>query len=322
MKQILPWLTSCSFYCSSGLAPDDFVLLDIFTGWGPVHNDRRTENGQIFSSCSATAASEFGRQGANTGRRPSSHPGWLQCRRRALENHCTQESRFKVATLLDRDVNKTVAYETETFGFWSETRPMQFHETETSDFCHCCTNCEELIDTKSVHYDICDNYFHQDCSGMSSDIFEILLQIVNETGRVCKSCRDRLSPLQTALARVTEELSDIRLLLNQFSIDHNNIKKSVTTLENAWSVSTTNATAKITATVDDQYPISNNSNHRQTRSSPDISLEVYRALSDKARRKQNVIVTGLPEAIEDDLSDEMKFIHLCEEHLSIKPALK
>jgi len=58
------------------------------------------------------------------------------------------------------------------------------------------------------------------------------------------------------------------------------------------------------------------------RSNPDISLEVYRALSDKGRRKQNIIVTGLPEASGNDVSDEMKFIRLCEEHLSIKPALK
>jgi len=27
-------MTSCSFYDSSGLAPDDFIMLDIFRGWG------------------------------------------------------------------------------------------------------------------------------------------------------------------------------------------------------------------------------------------------------------------------------------------------
>ena len=197
-----------------------------------------------------------------------------------------------------------------------------------SEHCHYCSNCEELIDAKSIHCDICDNSFHQECSGMPSDIFETLLLIVNETGWACQSCRrsqhDRLSSLQTALTRVTEELSDIRSLLNQFSMDHNNIKKSVTTLENAWSASAISTTAETTAAVDQHSTTinSNNINQQQMRTSPDITLEVYRALSDKARRKQNIIVTGLPETIEDDISDEMKFIHLCEEHLSIKPALK
>ena len=97
---------------------------------------------------------------------------------------------------------------------------------------------------------------------MPSDTFETLLLIVSETGWVCQSCRrshhDRLSSLQTALTRVTEELSDVRSLLSQFSTDHDNIKKSVTSLENARS-----APAVSTSAVDHHPAVNSNNSEQQ-----------------------------------------------------------
>ena len=58
----------------------------------------------------------------------------------------------------------------------------------------------------------------------------------------------------------------------------------------------------------------------------DVQPEVHKTFRDMAKRKLNVIVTGLPEASCSDL-DEMKaadtlsFTHLCEEHLSVKPVI-
>ena len=56
-----------------------------------------------------------------------------------------------------------------------------------------------------------------------------------------------------------------------------------------------------------------------------MTLEVHRTLNDLNRRKSNVVVSGLPEqsSISDDNkpADAEAFIRLCEEHLSIKPAL-
>lgn len=82
-----------------------------------------------------------------------------------------------------------------------------------------CPVCHELTDSMRIHCDICDDFFHQECSGMSCDTFNVLLHIVSDSGWVCLSCRrinhDRFSSLQSALAKVTDELSDMRASFGQ-----------------------------------------------------------------------------------------------------------
>jgi len=62
-----------------------------------------------------------------------------------------------------------------------------------------------------------------------------------------------------------------------------------------------------------------------TSTSQQVSVEVHRTLADSARRKNNIVVSGLPEAHDagDDVSteDDMTFLKLCEEHFTIKPPL-
>ena len=48
-----------------------------------------------------------------------------------------------------------------------------------------------------------------------------------------------------------------------------------------------------------------------------INTAVYTAVKDMSRRKQNVIVTGLPES--DDITDREEFLELCLSRLSVKP---
>jgi len=53
------------------------------------------------------------------------------------------------------------------------------------------------------------------------------------------------------------------------------------------------------------------------RAKTDIALEVHRTLAESSVRKQNVVVTGLPES--SDITDEQAFLALCEENFSVKP---
>jgi hypothetical protein len=53
--------------------------------------------------------------------------------------------------------------------------------------------------------------------------------------------------------------------------------------------------------------------------SDDVSLVVHRTLADAARRKRNIIVTGLPEDLAVD--DVTAFNHLCEDNLPVKPVV-
>jgi len=48
-------------------------------------------------------------------------------------------------------------------------------------------------------------------------------------------------------------------------------------------------------------------------------MEVHRTLADASKRKQNVVVSGLPES--DHVTDEQAFLTLCEENFSFKQAL-
>ena len=78
--------------------------------------------------------------------------------------------------------------------------------TKSPSECHnYCPVCNELLGTNCIHCNICDDYFHKGCSGMSPDTFKTILSIVNESGWVCqpchRGCHDRLSSLQTASAR-------------------------------------------------------------------------------------------------------------------------
>ena len=56
-----------------------------------------------------------------------------------------------------------------------------------------------------------------------------------------------------------------------------------------------------------------------------VAVEVHRVLTDAARRKNNVVLSGLPEDPESELNttehDERAFLNLREEHFSIKPSI-
>ena len=55
-----------------------------------------------------------------------------------------------------------------------------------------CSYCEIMYyaaDSPNIKCDICQNIFHQECTGLSSDVFNMLLGIINQTGWVCQECR-------------------------------------------------------------------------------------------------------------------------------------
>ena len=60
---------------------------------------------------------------------------------------------------------------------------------------------------------ICNCLIHHVCSGIPADVMGVFLDIVDNTGWVCLNCRTdhrlKIESLQTALAHVTEKLSDV-----------------------------------------------------------------------------------------------------------------
>jgi PHD-finger len=181
-----------------------------------------------------------------------------------------------------------------------------------------CFTCHSDIDsaTNSIACDICHNVFHQQCSGLPTDMFESLKSIILHSGWVCRQCRHNYSGLQVALNKATEELSDMRTSIAWLFEEVNRLKVV--------------QMPAITAPSKSEHlnlP-ANSSETEQQSTAPlmDLSavrLEVHRTVLDATKRKCNVIVTGLPEATGEDAKteDHAAFVRFCEENLSVKPVV-
>ena len=189
----------------------------------------------------------------------------------------------------------------------------------------CCPSCSEQCqdDDSKLICELCDNCYHKGCTGLSSDVFEVLITIVHQAGWVCCDCRDdrrgRLNKLDIALAKTNESLADVTMLVA-------NLQKEIEHLKAASA-----ETPVANATHDDET--NENETVQNKKSAPvdinQVRLEIHRTHQDAERRKRNVVITGLPEpnsenvnsAEDDKEADNVAFSKFCEKHLSVKPAL-
>lgn len=173
-----------------------------------------------------------------------------------------------------------------------------------------CPICHEDTETTDKHIECCSckRAYHQQCTGLSCEVFDVLLTIVSVSGWVCPNCREDLSTLRLSVLKHGEELSDIRVSLALLWDELQNSKK-VTGLSPA--------------------------KHSDNIPTPVISaaprateIVVHRVLQDNAKRKMNVVISGLPECICNDNDRDRNnqqecfaFTKFCEENLSVKPPL-
>ena len=180
-----------------------------------------------------------------------------------------------------------------------------------------CPICHEVAGELSLKCDMCSDVFHQECSGLSKKVFEVLLTIVIEAGWVCVDCRtengNHVKTLQTVLTKTVEELADMRVSLGQLTAEVNKMKKVSNSDKNTNDAGT--HTTAIRGAEDNHHSVTNES----------VRREVHKTLSDISRRKRNVVVTGLPEkspsSEANPETDKELFTKLCEEHLPVKPSV-
>ena len=176
-----------------------------------------------------------------------------------------------------------------------------------------CPVCSEAVEQQQcIECCSCKHTFHQQCTGLSSEVFDVLLSIVSVSGWVCQQCRDDLPALRSSIVKHDEELSDLRVSVAWLWEELNNIKK-------VKGLTPDNSQTPVTAP---SVPPSAASTTPQPRAT---ELEVHRVLQDNAKRKLNVVVTGLPECVNDESTQRQQdcaaFIQFCEENLSVKPSL-
>ena len=174
-----------------------------------------------------------------------------------------------------------------------------------------CYNCQEDITGNDLHIicSICCNEYHQRCSGLSEDVFGILLNIVDQSGWVCRKCRLDFNGLKANLAKVNEELADMRTSVAWLFEELKSLKDVSTSkpVTEAVKAVDTDITTRSTAVMMDKS---------------EVQLEVCRTIHDATKRKCNVVVTGLPEIATSSPTDDCDtFTKFCEEHLCVKPAL-
>jgi hypothetical protein len=154
---------------------------------------------------------------------------------------------------------------------------------------------------------------------MTSKVFDKFITSVTETGWVCSDCkqaaRSSFRRLEAAIAQLAEELSVVKNEMSSLKYELHNIKPAPVPLsEQLGSTAGANSSSSSSSSSS-----SKNNNGDGADDEAKTTLIVHRTLNDAARRKRNVIISGLPES--DTHDDRTEFLRLCEDHLSVKPSV-
>ena len=181
-------------------------------------------------------------------------------------------------------------------------------EEGANAICGQCLLPVENRNSRVIKCDTCRSLIHQYCTHMSEKVFDIFIKIKTDVGWVCTNCRELLrargNDLQTSIATLSEEVARVKG-------DVADIKEKLST---------------VASTIDDRPVTQTVQGSTDNVTASQTQREVYRTYQDITRRKHNVVVSGIPETYADDGSankeaDKDTFIKLCEENLSVKPAL-
>jgi len=164
-----------------------------------------------------------------------------------------------------------------------------------------CSKCNDTINNRHLVCDICLESIHPLCAGLTADVYETLMLIAKDTGWVCADCRvlchNKMQHLQSSISRVHEEMCEMQKQMTGLKCELEDIKHAPTTLNSAHSLPATQPT--------------------------DTEAVVSKVLHDAHRRRKNVIISGLPEAVgncEADrrAADLTMFERLCEERRTLR----
>jgi hypothetical protein len=158
-----------------------------------------------------------------------------------------------------------------------------------------------------IRCDICNQFYHQKCTTINKKTFEKFILLIDVTGWVCDSCkqlaRSVSQRLETAIARLAEDVATLKCDISDM--------KTSAVIKQTESVT---VSANQTSTHSNTHQNANDDDYDAR-----TTLIVQRALNDVARRKRNVVVCGMPEI--NDSDDRTEFLKLCEDHLTVKPAI-
>ena len=164
-------------------------------------------------------------------------------------------------------------------------------------------------DGRCVKCDLCRQYYHHKCIGLTAKIFDKFIMYRDITGWVCDDCktaaRQSYRRLAAAVAHLAEQVASLKCELSDMSKSH-----AATVADQEHSN---------VATILRPAASELNNDTKTSDSESKTMLIVHRTINDTARRKRNIVISGLPEP--DDGNDRSQFLTLCEEQLPMKPAV-
>lgn len=222
---------------------------------------------------------------------------------------CTKDASTALATNMVKSgkIKSTVRSTTRSQRQNKITGDSDSHGDDEEGNCASCPCCLMQLDGKrQIKCDVCFSHFHQKCTEMNAKVFDKFITSVGVTGWVCSDCklsaRSSFHRMESAIAQLTEELAVIKCEMNDIKRELTDIKSAnVACTVRSWPIISDNKE-------DDDIEVAE---------AAKTTLIVHRTLHDTARRKRNIIITGLPESQTSD--DRSEFLRMCEENLTIKP---
>jgi len=180
-----------------------------------------------------------------------------------------------------------------------------------------CVNCHEVIQSTNdcIQCVLCKNNYDQACSGLSIDVFDTMRTINLQAGWVCRQCRTNFNGMQPALSRANEEIADMRVsiagLYGEITVLKNHQCHSPvsipmnnnTSYASQVRITCNNVSSAVRQAADDPVRQSLPTNNV----TGDLKYEIHKTIHDINCRKCNVVISGLPECIDDSVSDEAIF---------------
>ena len=163
-------------------------------------------------------------------------------------------------------------------------------------------SCQPAANDRSCVISVITHHvYHQQCTQLTTKIFDKFILMREPVGWICDDCKLIASSLKSQLLSVTSKLSE---QVAELKCDMETLKLARCTENNS------------------QVQVSSLEGFKLSRQNSDkhLALIVHRTLDDVSRRKRNVVVSGLPEGTTPS-DDRQAFLQLCEAHLPIKPVL-
>jgi hypothetical protein len=186
-------------------------------------------------------------------------------------------------------------------------------ESEQDDGSSCPQCLLPVTGNRTLKCDVCRLSHHSLCAAISDTVYDRLGKLLRDVGWVCVDCKTLARSLsvriQSSVASLEVELATLRTQVSDLS-DRVNVTCSHRCRQNN-ATETTTEEAQTTQQNNVRLQVNQNSDGGE------IQTVVYRAFKDIARRKQNVIVHGLPES--NIVTDCDAFLQLCESQLTSKP---